>query len=131
MTKAAVIKGTAKWIERNVIPNLVPRGALRVGLSTALKLAATAPEIAVGLLAQKFPMLPTLLTVADDAKAFDAVMGAFKDAAKDENGMVVQFCEIGLWNNSPHALVITGELIDELGADIKSAATAEKNAELA
>lgn len=136
MTKNAVVRGVAKWIDKNVVPNLVPRGVLRVATKGAIALANTSPDLALALLSTKYPIVqqivqPFLETSRNDA-ALESVIEAFKSAVSDEDksqeGMVVQFCEIGLWNNIPHSLVVTPKLIDDLYAEIKSAAAAERAA---
>lgn len=121
MTKEAVIRGAAKWIDRNVIPNLVPRGALRIAMKAATELAGLTPDLAMNLLAAKFPLLQTLVPLAGNDEAFASVVAAMKKAAEDEGGMVIQFCEVGLWQNTPHSLVVTPRLIDELYDDMKAA----------
>ena len=126
MTKEAIARGTAKWIERNILPNLAPHGIMRTVLKGAIRLAEANPDAATALLSAKFPLLPTLVSTAGDDKSFSAVMDAMKSATKDEDGMVMQFFEIGLFNNAPHSLTVEPKHIEELEADIKSAAAAEK-----
>lgn len=126
MTKEAIARGTAKWIERNVLPNLTPHGAMRTMLKGALNLATVNPDAAIALLSAKFPMLPTLVDAAGSDATFSAVMSALKEATREEEGMVLQFVEIGLWNNPPHSLAVKPEHIEELEADIRSAESALK-----
>lgn len=126
MTKEAIARGTAKWIERNVLPNLTPHGAMRTMLKGALNLATVNPDAAITLLSAKFPLLPTLIATAGSDSTFSAVMDAMKSATTDEKGMVIQFIEVGLFNNTPHSLTVEPKHIEELEADIKSAAAADK-----
>lgn len=126
MTKEAIVRGTAKWIERNVLPNLVPHGMMRMGVKSALTLANAVPDMAIGLLSAKFPLLPTLLSVAGNDDIFAATIEAMKKATEEEETVVIQFFEIGLFNNAPHSLTLKPSHIDELFADIKGAAAAEK-----
>lgn len=130
MTKDAIIKGVAMWIDKNVVPNLAPRGALRVSVKGAIALAGQSPDMALSLFSLKFPNIVAIVNQFVNASAtpatMDSMVEAFKSAIKEEGGMVIQFFEVGLWNNIPHSLVVTPELIDELYADIKSASVAEK-----
>lgn len=121
MTKSAITRGFARWVGRNVVPHLAPRGALRVAVKGAIALAEKSPDTAIALLALKFPSLKETIDqfVGAGDDAVDALVESLKAAAGDENGMVVQFCEVGLWNNEPHSLVVTPDLIDELYAEMK------------
>ena len=126
MTKEAIARGTAKWIERNVLPNLAPHGVMRTALKGALTLATVNPDAAIALLSAKFPLLPTLIATAGNDVAFSSVMDAMKVATTDEKGMVIQFFEVGLFNNTPHSLTVEPKHIEELEADIRSAESALK-----
>ena len=127
MTKEAIVRGAAKWLERNILPNLVPHGIMRMAFKGALTLANAAPDMAIGILSAKFPLLPTLVAAAGNDDVFDATVAAVKKAAEDEETVLIQFSEIGLFNNVPHSLALKPAHIDELYADIKGAAAAEKS----
>ena len=127
MTKEAIVRGTAKWMERNVLPNLVPHGITRVALKSALMLAAASPDMAIGILSAKFPLLPTLVAAAGNDNVFATTMEAIKKAVESEdNSMTIQFCETMLFNNIPHSLAVKPSHIDELLNDIKGAAAEER-----
>lgn len=122
MTKEAVINGTAAWIEKNVLPELVPTGVMSVGLRTALRLVKSAPAVAEGVMSQYFPALATLLAAVGDDETFMAAIQALKDSIDAEPGKVmrIQFSEIGLFNNARHSLCVKASNIDDLAESVRA-----------
>lgn len=122
MTREAVINGTAAWIEKNVLPELVPTGVMSVGLRTALRLVKSAPAVAEGVMSRYFPALSMLFAAVGDDDTFMAAVDALKDSIEAEPGKVmrIQFSEIGLFNNARHSLCVTSANIDDLAESVKA-----------
>lgn len=122
MTREAVINGTAAWIEKNVLPELVPTGVMSVGLRTALRLVKSAPAVAEGVMSRYFPALSMLFAAAGDDDTFMAAIDALKDSIEAEPGKVmrIQFSEIGLFNKARHSFCVTSANIDDLAESVKA-----------
>lgn len=132
MTKEAIIRGMVAWAEDAVLPQLTPTGALSVGMKTAFALVKSNPAMAEKLLNKISPAVGNAFSMAGafagDDKAFDSSIKALKEAIESEPQKVLrwQFCEIGLFNNTPHSMMLNSEGVDEIVDKIREEAAKEK-----
>lgn len=131
MTKEAIIRGMVEWAEEAVLPQLTPTGMLSVGMKTAFALVKASPAMAEKLLNKIAPAVGNIFSMAGafagDDKAFDASIKALKEAIESEPQKVMrwQFSEVGLFNNTPHSMMLNSEGVDEIAKKIREEAAKE------
>lgn len=114
MKRESIIRGLARWADKEIRPRLPEFSPARIGVATCIQLAATAPAAAESICSTfAGPAVTALLALAatDD---FDATAEALVAAVKAEGKMVIGLP--GLFGPTPYSLGETDfrRIIDEI-----------------
>ena len=85
MTQTAMVRGLAKWAEKNMTKQFTAGGLTRIGFDAFTRMADANPALAVDMALVKFPALAPIVATVKDAATFEAAWSALA-ASVEENG---------------------------------------------
>ena len=85
MTQTAMVRGLAKWAEKNMATQFTAGGIVRIGFNTLTKIAYANPALAIQMALVKYPSLASIVATVKDAATFDTVWSALAESV-DQNG---------------------------------------------
>lgn len=85
MTQTAMVRGLAKWAEKNMATQFAAGGIFRIGFNAFTKIADANPALAVQMALVKYPSLAPIVATVKDAATFETTWKALTDSV-EENG---------------------------------------------
>ena len=85
MTQSAMVRGLAKWVEKNMAKQLAAGSLTRIGFDAFTRIANVNPTLAVQMALIKYPSLAPIVSTVKDAATFETTWSALTESVK-ENG---------------------------------------------
>jgi hypothetical protein len=85
MTQTAMVRGLARWAEKNMSKRFTAGGLTRIGFDAFTRIAESNPVLAVQMALVKYPSLAPIITTVKDAATFETTWNALEESV-DENG---------------------------------------------
>ena len=94
MTQTAMVRGLAKWAEKNMAKQLTAGGTTRIGFSTFTRIANANPPLAIQMALVKYPSLAPIVSTVKDAATFDASWTALTESVEENGCLTFEFNEL-------------------------------------
>ncbi len=82
MTQTAIVRGFARWADKNMTDKFTAGGLTRIGFNALTILAETNPALAMQMLVAKYPSFMPLFATVKDAASFGSVWDALTESVK-------------------------------------------------
>ena len=93
MTQTAMVRGLARWADKNMTPQFVAGGITRIGFHAMTKLAEVNPSLAMKMICAKYPSFMPILATVRDAATFESAWGALTESVEDNGCMTIDVQE--------------------------------------
>ena len=87
MTQTAMVRGFAKWAEKNMAKELAAGSLARIGFDAFTRIATASPTLAVQMALVKYPSLAPIVSTVKDAATFGVAWKALAESV-EANGFL-------------------------------------------
>jgi len=94
MTQTAMVRGLARWADKNMTPRFTAGGLTRIGFHAMTKLAEANPPLAMQMICAKYPSFAPIIATVRDAATFEPAWTALTGSVEDNGCMTLDVPEV-------------------------------------
>lgn len=121
MTQTAIVRGLARWADRNMTDKFAAGGLTRIGFNTFTRLAEANPLLAMQMALAKYPSLAPLFSTVKDAESFGSVWDALTASVKDGGVFTFEVREMFPFNGRIQAFRFRESDLDAIRSEMEKA----------
>ena len=115
-----MIRGLAKWIEKNMTKQFSAGGLVRIGFSALTRMAQTNPALALQMALAKYPSLAPIVNTVKDAASFNAAWDALSGSVEENGCLTFSISEMLPYPHQQIFKIVKADL-DQIRSEMESA----------